>query len=213
MGKGLSLDQVEVLTVFEQMYWETGTPPSVQAVSSRGLFTVDRVTKCFNNDIFQQALKARGIDTTGWKENSRENLTPLQLMAANSLLNNFDKRSMREKLQACNVTTQQLNVWMRDPVFAGFLRRRAEEQFKTADFAAYNGLVKAVDSGDVRALQLFFEMRGIYNPKMQVEVNVNVVVNQIVEIVQRHVTDPNILLAIADDIEKLTENKSLMAGG
>ncbi len=88
-------------------------------------------------------------------------LTPIQLALANLLLNLQDKKPVKEKLKELSqefgveVTTQQYNVWLRQPAFADYLKQRAESMFKSSDFAAYNGLVKSVESGDLNGIKLF----------------------------------------------------------
>jgi hypothetical protein len=80
---------------------------------------------------------------------------------------------------------------------------RTEQLFNHSDHEAYKSLVEQVMNGDVTAMKLFFEMRGIYNPKVTVDINIETVVYRLVEIVGRHVRDPQILQSIAKEVEEL----------
>lgn len=197
--KKLDFQQVKVLSLIEQLFWETGFLPDNSIVADKLKMAPQFIEKCYKHPVFREALVVRGIDLT--PESTNKVLQPKQVMLANLLLNAFDKRSVREKLEQVQVSTQQYNAWLRQPAFSGYLRKRAEEVFKASDHEAYQGVLKSVQSGDVNALKFFFELRGIYSPRIQLDVNIESVIVQVVEVVQRHVKDPSILTAIANEIE------------
>lgn len=199
--KKLDERQVKVLSYIEQLFWETGYLPTNEVVAERLREKPEYVQECYKNETFRTALLARGIDFAPDKSNGV--LQPRQIMLANMLLNAHDKKSVREKLELAGVTSQQYHAWMRQPAFSGYLRKRAEEVFKSSDYDAYLGITKAAATGDVNALKFFFELRGIYSPKVQLDVNIEGVLAQVVEVIQMHVKDPQILLAIATDLESL----------
>lgn len=189
---------VRVLSYVEQAFWETGYVPTHEAVANALGVSVGSVGGTWRKPQFRQALIARGIDLK--PEQNDKILDPKQVMLANLLLNSHDKRSVREKLEILDVSSQQYHAWMRQDAFQGYLRKRAEEMFKAADPDAYMGLVKAVGNGDVNALKLFFEMRGIYNPRVQVDVNLEAVVVKIVEVVSQFV-EPSVMAQISERLE------------
>jgi Helix-turn-helix of insertion element transposase len=202
----VSESKVRALSYIEQVYWETGTVPTDSKLADVVGVSVDTVRKYYKDDKFREALRRRGVSLDVVDAEDDPVLTIQQLDAANLLLNTYDKRSMREKLEEIGISTQQLNAWMRDPKFSTYIRKRAEAKFASADSTAYMTLLKGMESGDLRATQLFLEMRGIYNPRVQVDVNVDGVLVRVVEIIAKHVKDPAILANIAQDIE-------LLAGG
>ncbi len=197
----LSADQLKVLSFIEQTYFETGLIPVESVVAARTGITLNSVKRYWQDKRFLDFMTGRGIDLT--KVQDLEILEPRQLALANLLLNMHDKNSVRAKLEAVNVTSQQYHAWLRDPKFQSYLRKRAEETFKASDAEAYLGLTKAVQNGDVKAIQLFFEMRGIYNPRMQIDLNIEVVLTKVIEIISKHVTDDKVLNAIATDFEQI----------
>lgn len=210
MGSGsrqseLSDEQVDVLAYIEQTWWNHSTIPTNERIADAFGWPVELIRSFWKDSKFKAALVRRGIDFR--PERSRAILTPQQLQLANSLLNMHDKRSVREKLREVGVTSTTYHNWLKNQAFQQYLRTRAEELFRGADAQAYMALVSAAEGGDVPALKLFFEMRGIYNPRVQLDVNVDVVLARVVEIVQKHVRDETVLLAIAADLEKLSSGE------
>lgn len=160
------------------------------------------VSKAFKNEAFLNALRSKGLDLTPVK--AKKTLTAAQLALSNMLLNNMDKRSVREKLAQLNVTQQQYNAWLRDPVYQEHLRRRGEALLGSSDYIAYKNLVAAVESKDLNAIKLFMEVRGIYNPRLQIDINIEVVITRILDIVSRHV-EPAKLQLIAAELDGVME--------
>lgn len=197
----LSERQLAVLCFVEQTFWTTGGVPTNEKISETLDISVSAVKKYWENPTFRAALSARGVDFSPAR--SKGLLTVMQLTLANSLLNLHDKRSTREKLKELSITPQQYNAWLATPAFRDYLAQRGEQLFGAHDHEAYAALLSGATGGDVPALKLFFEMRGIYNPKVNVEVNLPQVLGQVVEIIARHVSDPGILAAIADELEVL----------
>lgn len=196
--------ELAMLSFIEQIYWETGRVPT-QAMVVSGLdpissvATQKRVAAAYGKPRFQSALQKRGLEF----KNDSKLLTPEQLLLVNMLLNVEDKKSLRQKLEMLGVKMAQYQAWLRDPAFHQYLTMRTEQLFENTDHDAYRSLIRAVMGGDVTAMKLFFEMRGIYNPRLDININVESIVYRLVEIVGKHIKDPNILTAIADDVETL----------
>lgn len=195
----LTDNEVKIVTYIDQRFWETGGLVTDDKIMEDLKLSKQVVTNAWKKAEVRQALIARGVDLT--PESSRELLTPTQVIVANLVMNVNDKRSVREKLAMVAVSTQQYQAWLRQPAFSGYLRKRAESAFASTDHVAYQSLISLVEEGDRDSLKLFFEMRGIYNPKLQVDVNIEMVVVRLVEIVAKHVTDPAVLEAIAMELE------------
>jgi len=197
----LTDNEVKIVTLIDQRFWETGGLISDDRISEELGIPKQTISKAWKKEDFRQALLARGVDLT--PDSSKGLLTPTQAILANLLFNVGDKRSVREKCEAVGISSQQYTAWLRQPAFSDYLRKRAESVFASTDYQAYQSLSQLVAEKDIQGIKLFFEMRGIYNPKLQVEVNVEQVVVKVVEIVTRHIDDPNVLMAIASEIEQL----------
>ena len=200
----LTDSELSILAYIEQIYWELGRVPSKEMVIE-GLdplslpATRARVERAYNKPRFQVALEKRGME---FKADSKL-LTPAQLLLVNMLLNVEDKKSLRQKLELLQISTAKYQAWLRDPVFHNYLTKRTEQLFENSDHEAYRSLVQAVMTGDVSAMKLFFEMRGIYSPRLDITVNIETVIYRLVEIVGKHVKDPVLLREIADEVEQL----------
>jgi Helix-turn-helix of insertion element transposase len=196
--------EIQVLSYVEQLYWETGKVPSQAAVVEgldplTSIKTRNLVKRAFEKERFQEALANRGLEF----KLEEKVLSPKQIVLVNMLLNVGDKKSLRQKLELLSVTQTQYNAWLRDPAFHQYLNMRTEQLFEHSDHEAYKSLVEQVMNGDVTAMKLFFEMRGIYNPRLTIDINIETVVYKLVEVVARHVKDPQILQAIAAEVEDL----------
>jgi hypothetical protein len=202
--ESLTDSELSVLAYVEQVYWQTGKVPSKEA-TIEGLdpfsstATRTKVTRAWNKPRFQAALEKRGLEF----QNDSKFLTPTQLLLVNMLLNVEDKKSLRQKLDLLGINMAKYQTWLRDPVFHNYLTMRTEQLFENSDHDAYKSLIQAVTRGDVTAMKLFFEMRGIYSPRLDVNVNIESIVYRLVEVVGKHVKDPAILTAIADEVEQL----------
>lgn len=208
-NRGLPLtarQEHELMAYYEQVYWETSQLPSDELVSSKTGFPIARIKKFRSSQWFQDQLKARGMspgETLGDGV-----LTPEQIVIANMYLNTWDNTSMRQKLEILGISTAQFAAWKRDPAFSRYLQVRAEEQFKASDAAAFKTLTKAVEGGDLNATKLYFEMRGRYQPRVHVSVDIQSILVRMVEIVAKHVDQPETIEAIATELEELTRNAS-----
>lgn len=206
----LSDSLFEALNKVEQTWWELGKLPSIELLAEKCKLTREEAKHFWDYPQFLESLRKRGLDPDILLKKD-DTLLPEQLIVANMVLNPHDKASIRQKLQIVGVKPHEYQAWLIDPAFQNYLRKRSEELFKAADTDAYMALIQAVQDGDIQAIKLFLEMRGIYNPKLTVEVNINQVLTRIVEIVSRHVSNPQEILAVAGDIEKLSSDVNKQA--
>lgn len=200
----LTDSELSILAYVEQIFWETGKVPTKDAVvfgldPLESYSTKSKVTKAWNKPRFQEALAKRGLEF----QSDTRLLTPTQLLLVNMLLNVEDKKSLRQKLDMLGVNMQKYQTWLRDPAFHQYLTMRTEQLFENSDHDAYKSLLQAVMRGDVTAMKLFFEMRGIYSPKLDLNINIESMIYRVVEVVGKHVKDPAILTAIADEVEQM----------
>ena len=200
-----------MLAFMEQIFWEEGSLPTDEVIAQNLGYEKVVIASVRKRDNFKAALKKRGIeaDMVDLPVGSRA-LNPMQIGLANIILNTHDKRTMREKLKTVNVSMQQFQAWLRQPAFRQYLQKRTEAMFEGADTIAYQNLIDAVSAGDLSAIKLFFEMRGIYNPKVQVSINVEAVIVNVVEIVSKYVT-PETLHLIAGELEQVMAKQGMKA--
>lgn len=191
-----------VLNFIEEHFWRTGEFPSAEVIHAKCSLPVVYTNLVYQDKQLLLCLEKRSLPVDRL-ERPTGNLSAEQLLVANMVLNVEDVSSLRQKLKAAGVSMQKYNTWMNDPVFSGYLRKRSEEIFASTDYSAYMALAKAVEDGDMQAIKLFFEMRGIYNPRLQLDININAVMVQVVEIITKHVKDPQTIIEIASELEGL----------
>lgn len=209
-SKKLTDEQVRAVDFIEQTFWESGSIPTVELVVAKTGVQGTKLKKWWDKDeIFRRALLARGVDFTP-VDGADKQLTSQQLLCANLLLNTHDKRTEREKLEFLGISSQQYHAWRRDPAFSSYLNKRAEAIFEGSTHKAYQNVLNNVEADDLNAAKFMLELQGKYRQSVDVNVNVDVVVMQLVEIVAKHVKDPEIIEAIALDIER-TVNPELEA--
>lgn len=200
--KKLTDSQRKAVDYIEQTFWETGGIPTVEKVVSETGVSGTSLKKWWDKDeIFRKALIARGIDLAG-PENSEKQLTPQQLLCANVLLNTHDKRTEREKLEFLGISSQQYHAWRRQPAFSSYINRRAEAVFESSTHKAFQNIINNVEADDLNAAKLMLELQGKYRQQVDVNINIETVVVTLVEIVAKHVKDPEIIQAIANEIER-----------
>jgi hypothetical protein len=210
LAKQLTSMEVRVLNYVEQVFWETGLCPTPERVAEDLSTRREFVSKAYANETFRTQLAARGIDTEGLVtvgkliQESRA-LSAKQIICANLMLNLHDKRSEREKLAYIQVSSQQYHAWLRQPAFVEFLRKRGEALFSSSDFHAYKSLINNVKAGDNKSLELFFRMRGIYRPELNININIESVLVQVIETISRHVKDPAVINAIANELDNIID--------
>lgn len=208
----LSEQQIAALSYIEQMYWTRRQLPSNEKLADVTGVRTSTVMSWWNNDSFRTALKFRGVPLTNQPEEDQA-LTVEQLALANALLNLADKRSVREKLKELNIKSNQYTSWLQQPAFRDYLKKRSEDLFGAHHHTFYSSIIQAMEGGDLQATKLYGEVTGLYNPKLDVNVNVNVIVSRVLEIITKHVRDPEVLARIADDVELLSAPKGRELAG
>jgi hypothetical protein len=194
-----------LLAFFEQSWLLHGSLPTREVCVKAG-FGGSLFDKALKNESFKDALQRRGI-TLG----STSLLTPEQLSVANIMLDIRDNRSQRKKLQECNVTTAKWEGWLRDPAFQQYIRSRAEAMLGDNLHESHLALLDRVRSGDISAIKYFNEITGRYVPSGNEKVDVNGVLMKVLEIIQRHVKEPEALNNIAADFLLLADTSGVQA--
>lgn len=197
----LSSDEIEAINFIEQ-YWHDNRrfPTEAELEKAYGA----SVERFFAHPTVHAALEARGIPRPpGSKDELPKGLTKLQLAAALKFLDVEDKRSLATKLKEIGVTTSQWYGWMKGKRFRDFVTDNTTRDFEESLHEAQMGLRKAVSDGNPAAIKLYYELTNRYNSNDGQIGNLKVVISQIIEAVQRHVTDPETLELIASDFSMI----------
>lgn len=151
-----------------------------------------------------KALDARGIP---WKQHTREELTATQVAAAVTVMNFADTRSNEDKLDQLGISPAQYYAWLNDPAFKNLVDNLADQNLANIRPAAIGEFTKKINQGDWNAIKYWLETTGELsnNDAPQSEQ----LLKMIVEIIQRHVKDPDTIIAIAQDIKLAAANRTL----
>ena len=192
----------------ETYYSQMDSLPSLERLKNE---FPEKTEKAIREDVLAAAAR---LETKGYAITKKDYLTPEQLAVANSILNLADKRSITKKLQDFGVSPAKYANWKKNPVFNGYLRDRSESQLGEAISDVHLALIDAATSGNVRAIQLFYEITGRHTQNSQQNVNVQVMLTTVLEAVAEFVKDPEILQQIASRVQEanVTLNSNVVKG-
>jgi len=140
-------------------------------------------------------------------------LSAEQLAAVNVLLDFNDSRSQAAKLRSLGIPTVKYNNWLRNPHFQEYIRFRAEYLLNNTGHEAHVALMRNIQRGNQRSIEYYNEMIGRYNPRIQEDRNITLILVRLVEVIQRHIKDPEVLRAIAADFNDILPSDDLSNGG
>lgn len=178
----------------------TGAAPTFEQI--RGFvprMSDAKIKKIMASDGFRKACEVRGIAMT-----LRPGMTPKQDAALNIILDPTQSPSLKARLSKARVPMATYRAWMRQPQFRAYVEGLAGGMLKEFEGDMMTTLVGLAVEGDREAIKFAFEMSGKHNPKAQETLNVKEVMLQFISIIQRHVTDPETLQRIGNDIMLLT---------
>lgn len=211
------LDQIDLalLTFIERFHSMSGVTPNNETlvdalVSSGKTVSTAEVVNRLGDPLFRKSLDVRGITLTS-EIPSQGFLTVRQMEAASVMANVIDRRSDEKKLRDLGISTAEWEGWMADRNFAAYMAGRLENRLGNSVHEAHLSLIRGVRSGNVPAIKLFYEITGRYNPDQTEQVNLRMVLQQVIEVIQRHVLDPNALDAIASDMTQIMLSASQRA--
>lgn len=152
------------------------------------------------NPTFIEALSNRGIQAP-LSDGLPDELTQEQVAAVGLVLDYADKRSHNTKLRSLGITPGKWQGWLKNQVFKDYLHTLSTHSLEDALHVAHTGLISATERGDVNAIKYYMELTGRFSSDSGQTQNFKVMIQRIVESVQRHVKDPDIIRLLASDFE------------
>lgn len=212
-GANLGSDKLEFVTLVHYEYGLKGTVDHEHIRTEYG-YTEDEYSVLIKDVGVVKALIDRGVDArhliTKTDESIKAKLTPIQLIAANSLMDLVDTRSNKKKLQDLGVSSTTYQMWLRDPNFSSYLKNRAEGIIGDNQHEALLSLMDRVQSGDVKAISLYLELTGRFIPQSAASQqgtaavgDIQQMIVRIIEIVIDEVDDQDTAIRIADRLKGL----------
>lgn len=205
----LTTHEVNVLNWVEQIYITTNKYPTQEEYEEHFPESEQSLAKFKMKPLFRRALENRGIIDV--KEHK---LTAEQLAAIAAFTDIKDKRTVYNKLRTIGITTRKWNGWMREPKFKQAVLKIVNSQFEDAKHLAQMGLMNGIEEGNVNALRLYYELIGEIgsgrNTGQEELENVKLVIAKLTEVLQTHITDPELLGLIYRDFEAVLHGRKLV---
>lgn len=224
----LTEDELQFVTYCHQIYALEGSILSEESAKQSLMMPPKEYQRLMSDDRILAALEERGVrppvgtsnnvvELKEWQKNLQVNsLTSQQLLVANAMLDLVDTRSQKKKLQDLGVSTQTYATWLKDAVFQNYLRTRAESMLGENQHEAALALLDKVRMGDIKAIELYYEMQGIYTRAsasqvnaQQVAVDVQNLIVSIIEIITDEVDDFQVAARISNRMKGLIQARTI----
>jgi hypothetical protein len=219
VSKQHTVAEADIMFAVEEFWTRERFFPGVSEIVKMTNLPENIVTEVITSGRFDTRWEKLGIDKEALPPSMQKELgknpsrlTDKQVALASVLLNPLDKRSQTQKLQALGIQPITFNGWMKSKKFTDYMAQQSEMLFGDIMPLARDALLRKVMKGEVGAIKLYMEMRGEYNKNNESTQDFKLLVNRLVETIQRHVKDPKALEAIALEIKSLT-NPSPVARG
>lgn len=217
LPNGYEHKDMETLIGLIQLVWlERGTRATLDDIL---LLTNWSRTKCINgmsSKALYWRLRKRGIDwPKKWtpETNRFGELTPQQLMTIQILTDPTRTEPFRKRLTIAGINYNVYRNWMRQPKFADAMRVVSEQMIQDNVSTVHNTLVKKAEAGDMKAVDLFYQVSGRHDPMRQQTQDLTKIVGLLLEVLTRHVTDTTVLTKINNDFTKVLSGDNVSPVG
>lgn len=181
---------------FERFWHEHKRYPSITDIITQFGFTAEQVNLLNQSKFWLQSLDRRGIA----RPDSQLNKLSDKQVAAVAIMSNFsDRRPVLARLAEIEVTQEELNGWMSNPTFKNYFHMRAQDVFENVSPVATVALARQIEKENFAAIKFYFEITG--QAQSPEAINVKQAMNVLIEAVQKHVQDPAVLQAIAEEVQ------------
>lgn len=201
--QGLTDKERKLINLYELLWYTRRKVPTIEQAAKYLGFAQTEVNYFLTRRPVIKALENRGIP---WAEHSQNELTATQVATAITVMNFADTRSIEDKLDQLGVNPNQYYAWMNDPQFKNLVNNLAESNLNNIRPTAIAEFTKLVNQGDWSAIKYYLETTGTMRSDTPHSEHL---IRLIVEIIQKHVKDPETIAAIAQDIKLASANKTL----
>lgn len=197
--KGMNIKFANLLLPWVEQYWSGKKRyPDTSAMMEHFGLTRDEVLLINTNRMWLACLDRRGIRRPDVAEDF---LSPKQMAAIALITNYHDTRHKDVKLASIGVDLEEYNGWMNDSAFKNALSARSDDVLNHVGVDANIALAQLIQAKDFRATKFYFEITG--KASSPEAINVKQSMQILIEAVQKHVRDPEILQAIANEVNQV----------
>jgi hypothetical protein len=154
------------------------------------------ITKVIESKPYHQVLILRGIKQPG----SKDGLSADQMRALTILTDVSSSRSLEKRLKLAGISWFRWQAWLNDPIFRAAHDKLCEDIFKKAQSSIDVQVVSGALDGKLDFIKYANEMSGRFDPNRRAHADVQLILNGIVEIITRNVTDPEVLKRISSEL-------------
>lgn len=210
--KDLPEDERNRRSVERKVLWiwrQHGKLPTVQRLAAYAHMDEEVVARALADPVTIANLRADGAippDADDWEAatGQRVALSGQQLDAIRRIFERVDPddaATWRQALAEVGVSVREWNGWMRDPLFAAFVRDAGARLFGDHAHAVDIALLRNAVAGDTAAIKLVLEVTGRIKQNRD-QVDANMLLARVVEVLRRHLP-VGLLEPIIDDLENL----------
>lgn len=201
-----------LINYYELCWFTKNSVPTVEEVfeylrKDRSNLRFTSVQYYLNRAPVRKALKDRGIP---FEQHTRDELTGQQQAAALTVMNFADGRSVAEKLDQIGVLPATYYAWLNDPQFKNLVDSLSEQNLNNIKPTVVAEFTKLINKGDWQALKYYMDNTGTLT-NGQTAPNEQLL-RMIIEIIQKHIKDPNTMMAIATDLMHVTQVRPAIEG-
>lgn len=194
----LTPEEVMQIPFIETFWNKNGFFPPKSKLLDRGIEDPERTYK---KSAFIKAMENRGIIIGATEGRSPVDFSKAQLAAIMVMSDYLDKRSAHAKMRNLGLSTTQWNAWMKDKTFREYFHELTSKNFEEAISVIKVGLAKRAEEGNVDAIKYYYEVTGRSNNGGQTNQNLRLIITRLVEVLQRRISDPELLAAIGHDFQ------------
>jgi hypothetical protein len=200
----LTASEKELINFYELQWALKQKVPTIEEVAEYLSLNQITVNYYLQRKLVIKALEKRGIP---WRQHSQNDLTATQVAAAVTMMNFADTRTNDQKLDELGIAPATYYAWLNDPQFKNLVDTLADRNLTNIRPTAIGEFTKKINEGDWKAIQYFLEVTGEFQQNDQPQSEA--LIKMIIEIMQRHVKDPEVIVAIAKDIQLAAANRTL----
>lgn len=199
LAKTISRKHVDKFMPWVELFWHKHHRyPSNGELMERFGLDLDSIQRLNVSKLWLKALERRGITPPNV---AADFLSNRQIAAITVLTNYHDTRSPVAKLASLGISEEELNGWYKNPIFKRAMVDRSEEVLDNVAVDANVQLATLIRKGDFKAIKFYFDITGkSQSPEVA---NIKQTLQILVEAVQKHVSDPKLLDAIANEVQQV----------
>lgn len=202
----LTTEEKKLLNFYELQWMLRHRVPTIEEVASHLKLSQVTVNYYLKRRPVVKGLESRGIP---WRQHTQDELTATQVAAAVTMMNFADTRTNDQKLDQLGIVPATYYAWLNDPQFKNLIDNLADQNLTNIRPTAIGEFTKKINQGDWNAIKFWLETTGELKSESAPQSEQLLVF--IVEILQKHIKDPVILNAIAQDIKLAAANRTLEA--